>query len=62
MHETLVLGLCILPMFAIFIAMKVAVLLLASEQEVEHIHDESLKEHVYLEGVYDDADEEDQWD
>ena len=60
MHETLVLGMCILPMFAVFIAMKMAVLMLASEQEVEHVHDESLKEHVYLEGVYDDVDAEDE--
>ena len=60
MHETLVLGMCILPMLAVFIAMKMAVLMLASEQEVEHVHDESLKEHVYLEGVYDDVDEEDE--
>ena len=49
-------------MLAVFIAMKMAVLMLASEQEVEHVHDESLKEHVYLEGAYDDADEEDEWD
>ena len=60
MHETLVLGMCILPMFAVFIAMKMAVLMLASEKEVEHVHDESLKTHVYLEGVYDDVDAEDE--
>lgn len=57
-----VLVLCFLPMVLLFVAIKFIVLMGGSVQEVKHVREESLKPHTYLEGVYDDLEQEDEWD
>lgn len=58
-YATLIL--CFVPLLAMFIVLKLALLLNETKEEVKHVHEESLKQHTYLEGVYDDIDEEDKW-
>jgi len=59
MNPAITLGLCFIPLAIIVIGMKFILLLEESGREIKHVKEESLKDHVYLTGVYDDVDKED---
>ena len=58
MDSSVVLTLCFVPLAIIVIGMKLILLLEESRNEIHHVKEEASKDHVYLTGVYDDTEEE----
>jgi hypothetical protein len=50
--------LCFLPLAIIFFFTKLALLLLETAEEIDHVRDESQKPHKYMDDVYADIDRE----
>jgi len=62
MDPSIALTLCFIPLAVVVIGMKFLLLVEESGREIQHVHEESLRPHVYMSGVYDDVDEEEEDD
>ena len=62
MNQNLALVACFMPLVILWGVLKFAVWASETSKAINHVREESRREHTYLEDAYADVDREDSWD